>query len=236
MVALTRRGQDVLTVVLAAGGIALLSVGWAATAPGDDPPPEQDAPVSAGATPTDEPTKPPRARKVQPAFVDDFESGLDQWRVVGSTRITDSTSSQGRRSAMLTSTKCGGDAFTRPVPVRAGSTYRLRTDYRTDGDGGFIGLSQFSADGTDLAEKWLIGDGGAPTDGGVRWRYNVDERDPDDLEVWGSYTATYVIPEGVASVSIKIEDWGCGGLPDDPATSPVYFDRISWTLVSKDDA
>jgi hypothetical protein len=243
MVALTRRGQDVLTVVLAASGIGLLSVTWALTARGDSEP-DPETSVSAGATPTEatpESLESPESPESQgateqqngrPAFVEDFENGLSQWRVVGSAAITDETSSHGRRSATLTSAECGGDAFSRPVAVEPGSTYRLQTDYRTDGDGGYVGLDQYDADGKRLREWWLIGDGGTPTQGDVRWRYNVDERDPKELGVWRQYTADYEVPDGVASVTIKIEDWGCGGLPDDPARAPVYFDRISWTLLS----
>jgi len=240
MVALTRRGQDVLTVVLAASAIGALSVTWALTAQGDADP-DQEAPVSAAATPAEptpesreSPASPaaPKGRGDRPAFVEDFESGLGQWRTVGSAAITDETSSHGRRSATLTSAECGGDAFSRPLAVEPGSTYRLRTDYRTDGDGGYIGLDQYDADGKRLKEWWLLGDGGTPTEGDVRWRYNVDERDPKELGVWRHYTADYQVPDAVTSVTIKIEDWGCGGLPDDPARAPVYFDRMSWSLVS----
>jgi len=232
MAALTRRGQDVVTVVLAAAGIGLLSVVWAATAPGDDTKTDQAATSSAEATPTQAPAKTPAANQ-QGAFVEDFEDGLDQWDEVGSAAITDETAAQGRRSVTLTSTECGGDAVSRAIPVEAGSTYRLRTDYRTDGDGGYIGLDLYDADGKRLPEKWLIGDGGSATIGDVRWDFNVDQRDAEDLVVWARYTARYTIPDGVASVRLKLEDWGCGGLPDDPATAPVFFDRIRWTLDSK---
>lgn len=236
MVALSRRGQDVLTVLLAASGIGLLSVVWASTAPGDDAQPPQQTSPSAAVTPAEvTPTAPntpkaPRPTDAKGAFVEDFEDGLDNWEVVGSAAVTDETASQGRRSATLTSTECGGDAVSRPLPVDAGATYRLRTDYRTDGDGGYLGLDLYDADGTRLREVWLIGDGGAPTHGDVRWDYNVDEQDASDLAVWARYTARYPMPDGVAAVRIKIEDWGCGGLPDDPAAAPVYFDRIRWTL------
>ncbi len=242
MVAFTRRRQDVLTLLLAAAFIAVISVVWASTTTDDDPGSRQDAPASSSSRPTEgtsesadpkseEPER-EEPRRERPLFVEDFEGGLDGWDVVGSAVVTDETSSQGRRSATLTSTECGGDAFSRLVPVDAGSTYRLRTDYRTDGGGGYIGVSLYDADGAELGEKWLIGDGGTRTPGDVRWRYHVDAREPGDLGVWARYSTRYRVPDGVASVAVKVEDWGCGGLPDDPAAAPVYFDRISWTLVS----
>jgi hypothetical protein len=33
-------------------------------------------------------------------------------------------------------------------------------------------------------------------------------------------------------VSVKVEDWGCGGLPDDPEGAGVFFDVIKWTRVN----
>jgi len=231
MVALTRRSQDVLTVLLAAVGIGL-SVTVALTAQGD-PDRDPEPPLSAGGTPTESTPDAPEPQDNRQAFVDDFENGLGQWRVVGSAAITDETASHGKRSVTLTSAECGGDAFSRPLEVESGSTYRLSTDYRTEGDGGYIGLDQYDPHGKRLGEWWLIGDGGPPTNGDVRWRYTVDQRESDALGVWGHYTARYDVPRNVASVRIKIEDWGCGGLPDDPATAPVFFDRILWTLDSK---
>jgi Carbohydrate binding domain len=249
MVALTRRAQDVLTVALAAAAIGGMSVGWAATAPGDEAPANdeargsdeapagEDTPSAEDTGPSPEPTpteavpEPPRRNRERPSFAEDFEQGLDRWSVVGSAAVTDETSSHGQRSVTLTSTACRGDAYSRPIQVEAGSTYRFSTEYRTDGGGGYVGLDLYDAAGGEIDEEWLIGDGGFPTYQDVRWRYNVDERDPDDLRVWGHYTASYQVPEPVASVQIKIEDWGCGGLPDDPAGAPVYFDRIRWTLV-----
>src|SRR4051794_32619954 len=142
MAAPPRRGPEVVTGRAGPPRIGLPSVVWAATAPGDDTKADQAATSSAGSTPTQAPAKTPAAKQ-QGAFVEDFEDGLDQWDEVGSAAITDETASQGRRSVTLTSTECGGDAVSRAIPVDAGSRYRLRTDYRTDGDGGYIGLDLY---------------------------------------------------------------------------------------------
>jgi hypothetical protein len=147
--------------------------------------------------------------------------------------ITDVTAAEGRRSATFTDTVCRGDAYSRRIPVDAGSVYRLSADYRTEGDGGYLGLALYDAAGEEVGEQWLMGDGAFPTYEDVRWRYNIDSRDPDDLGSWGRYTTEYAVPRRVASVSIKIEDWGCGGLPDDPRAAPVYFDRIVWTSTAE---
>jgi hypothetical protein len=224
-----RRGADLLAVALAVAGIGLLTAVWAATI-GKDATAATDRDELVGevipveATPQDR-----RGRGGEPpSFVEDFENGLRQWRKIGSAATTDLTAAEGRRSVTLTSTACREDAFTRPIPVEPGSTYRLSTDYRTEGDGGYVGLTLYAADGSELGEQWLIGDGAFPTYDDVRWRYNVDSRDPGDLGSWSRYTTTYVIPRRVASVAVKIEDWGCGGLPDDPSSAPVYLDHIVW--------
>jgi len=219
-----RRSADAVVVALAVAGICLLTVAWAAFARDDDPAGSDDQTLlGAEVIP-----KAPRSRpaKSQPAFAEDFERGTGQWRDIGSAVLTDTTAAEGRRSATLTSTACRGDAVSRPVTVESGSTYRLSTDYRTEGDGGYIGVDLYDADGGDAGEQWLIGDGGFPTYEDVRWDYNVDARDPGDLGTWQRYSTRYVIPKGVAAVAVKIEDWGCGGLPDDPASAPVHFDRI----------
>ena len=228
MFTIGRRGADALAVGLAVAAISLLAVLWAATA-GDDAPAAADGGDLVGAQVIPS-TPPPRERRA-PAFAEDFEGGWDQWRKVGSAVTTDATAAQGRQSATFTSTACRSDALSRRLPVEGGSTYRLSADYRTEGDGGYIGLALYDADGAEVGEQWLMGDGGFPTYENVRWRYNVDSRDPDDLASWGRYTTRYVIPRRVASVSLKLEDWGCGGLPDDPATAPVYFDRIIWRSI-----
>jgi hypothetical protein len=220
------RRADAVVVALAVAGIILLTVAWAATAGnGEAAGSNGDTLLGAEVIPNV-----PRTR-TEPAFAEDFESGLRQWPEVGSAVTTDLTAAEGRRSAVLTSTACHGDALSRRIPVEAGSTYRLRTDYRTEGDGGYIGVDLFDADDTEVGEQWLIGDGGFPTYAEARWRYNVDDRDSDDLGSWARYSTRYVVPDGIASVAVKIEDWGCGGLPDDPSTAPVYFDRILLTPV-----
>jgi hypothetical protein len=229
MVTLGRRGADVLAVGLAVAGITLLSALWAATAGNDAPAPADGKDLaSAQVTPGAAAGREKRERSA-PAFAEDFEGGLGQWREVGSTVITGATAAEGRRSATFTATACRGDAYSRRLPVEAGSVYRLSADYRTEGDGGYLGLALYDAAGDEVGEQWLMGDGAFPTYENVRWRYNIDSRDPDDLASWGRYTTRYVIPRRVDSVSIKLEDWGCGGLPDHPRTTPVYFDRIIWT-------
>ena len=227
MFTLGRRAADALAVALAVAGITLLTALWAATT-GDDAPAAAGRGDLAGAEVVPENT--PRAReRSAPAFAEDFEGGWDQWRKVGSAVTTDVTAAEGRQSATFTETACRSDALSRRIPVDAGSSYRVTADYRTEGDGGYLGLALYDADGKEVGEQWLMGDGGFPTYEDVRWRYNLDSRDPDDLASWARYTTHYVIPRRVASVSVKIEDWGCGGLPDDPAATPVYFDRIVWT-------
>lgn len=165
------------------------------------------------------------------AFVDNFEAGLRQWDNPGSAVVTASTAAQGRQAVTFTETACGGDAFSRLIPVTSGMTYRIHTAYRTDGGGGYIGVSLYDATRTEVGEQWLIGDGGYPTYADVRWRYNVDEQRPQDLHHWATYSADYPIPAGVTYVAIKIEDWGCGGLPDDPLHLGVSFDAIRWTPI-----
>ncbi len=220
-----RRRADALVVALAVAGICILTVAWTAFAGDDDPSGAGGALLGAEVIPDE-----PRDRvRDEPVFVEDFEHGFDQWAEVGSASITDLTAAEGQHSATLTSTACRGDAFSRPVPVDAGSTYRLRTSYRTEGDGGYIGLELYDGDGAEVGEQWLIGDGGFPTYDDVRWRYQVDAQDPADLASWARYSTTYVVPQGVAAVAVKIEDWGCGGLPDDPTGAPVHFDRIRLT-------
>src|SRR3712207_5225191 len=123
---------------------------------------------------------------------------MDGWRETGSAVTTDLTAAEGRQSVTLTSTACRGDAFSRRIPVDPGSRYRLSTDYRTEGDGGYVGLALYAADGSEVGEQWLIGDGGFPTYDDARWRYHVDARDPGDLGSWARYSTEYVIPPGVA--------------------------------------
>lgn len=225
MIRVSRRGTDVVVVALAVAGILLLTVAWAATG-GDDHAAGPDDHTLLGAEVIPNAPRPSKTPASEPAFAEDFESGLGQWTKVGSAVTTRRTAAEGRRSALLTSTACHGDAISRRIQVDAGSTYRVRTDYRTEGDGGYLGVDLFNADGSEVGEQWLIGDGGFPTYANVRWRYNVDQRDTSDLRTWGRYSTDYVVPRGIASVSVKIEDWGCGGLPDDPASTPVYFDHI----------
>lgn len=213
-----------MVIALAVAAICILTVAWAAVTRDDDAAGSRDqALIGAEVIPKAPPTRPV---KIRPLFAEDFEHGTRQWRAMGSAELTDLTAAEGERSATLTSTACRSDAVSRPVRVEAGATYRLRTDYRTEGDGGYLGLELYDADGRDIGEQWLIGDGGFPTYEGVRWDYNVDARDPGDLGTWKRYSTTFVVPKGVATASIKIEDWGCGGLPDDPASAPVYFDSI----------
>lgn len=163
------------------------------------------------------------------AFVENFEHGLGQWMNPGSALITRVTAAQGRKSVTLTSSVCGGDAFTRLIPVKPGAKYLLHTAYLTNGGGGYIGVSLYDRTRTEVGEQWLIGDGGFPTFADVRWAYNVDRQRPTDLHRWARYSAEYPIPDGIAFVSVKIEDWGCGGLPDDPQGAGVFFDAIKWT-------
>ena len=164
-------------------------------------------------------------------FRENFEDGLGQWRTLGSATVSGSTSSQGHYSLTFTAAACRGDIFSKPLRVSPGATYRLTTDYATAGGGGYIGLDLLDARQDLLGEQWLIGDGGFPTYGDQKWNYNIEQGDPGDLNTWQKYRAENTIPINVRWVVVKIEDWGCGGLIDDPSTHPVYFDNISWKRV-----
>jgi hypothetical protein len=87
------------------------------------------------------------------AFVENSDNGLRRWMNPGSAVITKATAAQGRNSVTFTSTACGGDSFNRIIPVKPGTTYRIRTAYLANGGGGYIGVSLYDRTRTEVGEQ-----------------------------------------------------------------------------------
>lgn len=166
----------------------------------------------------------------------------------GSIYLTDETAFGGTRCATFGHPTYFGDSFSRPIPVTPGETYYLHIAYMTQSEegGGAVGINMFSGDvwempfrehwmlGNDYyGDYWILGD----TDGDgfadwyeeiqphegveVLWAYNDYNHDPGLLGTWAQYTATYVVPEGVQQIQVKVEQTN--------GTPGIYYDNIEWS-------
>lgn len=168
------------------------------------------------------------AKPLQDLFFEDFENNLTQWTTIGSMAITNTNAYAGSYSQTFQSVQLGGDVRSNIFPVTPGQTYYLHVAYMTLGDGGYIGIDRFNNFQYYIDEQWLIGDGGWPFTLAM-FDYNVINMDQSKIGVWKVYSQPYTIPTDTYFIRIKTEDWGGGGLPDDPMNNGVFFDNIEWS-------
>ena len=161
-------------------------------------------------------------------FFDDFENGLGQWEVIGSSVISNQQGFDDLSSQTFTRIVGGGDAFAQLFQVTPGQTNYLHVAYMTLGGHGFIGVLFFDEDRQDVeGGAWLIG--GAASSGALSlFDYNESSNNSEDLGQWKVYTQPYEIPEGAFFAQIRTEHF----LGSDPINQGVFFDNIEWSSES----
>ena len=159
-------------------------------------------------------------------LVEDFESDLANWPIVGHGILTEDPLDPGNNVLSFSATHAAGDIFSIEIAVVPGNRYVLYFDYlgmvstqsKPENLGGYIGYS----DGPRDQLKWL---------GGTDLCDSAEVDIVDDSQ-WHSYSVDFSPHDEFAltftHIRIMVEDWNgnAGQCPPDNIAGDVFFDNI----------